>query len=131
MISHYRRGERANSHTYMAGGWDHAENLYTFVLLPNSLQAESSGARNAVTTVEAPYKMIKAVKFAIPAAVVGLGILASSSLSFGTPKIAKDTGVKPCTVCHTAMGKKDLNKAGECYKGKKDLKACEIAAPAK
>jgi hypothetical protein len=74
--------------------------------------------------------MLKSVKYVIPALVAGLGILASSTLSYGSPKIAKETGVKPCTVCHTAMGKKDLNKAGDCYKEKKDLKACSISAPA-
>ncbi len=74
--------------------------------------------------------MLKSLKMLIPAVVVGLGILASSNLSFGNVKIAKETGVKPCTVCHTTMGKKDLNKAGDCYKAKKDLKTCEIPAPA-
>ena len=31
------------------------------------------------------------------------------------------------SVCHTAMGKKDLNDVGKCYKGKNhtDLKSCE------
>jgi hypothetical protein len=74
--------------------------------------------------------MLKTLKFVIPALIAGLGIVASSMLSYATPKIAKETGVKPCTVCHVAMGKKDLNKAGDCYKAKKDLKACEIPAPA-
>lgn len=74
--------------------------------------------------------MLKSLKLVVPAVVVGLGILASSNLSYGSPKIAKETGVKPCTVCHAAMGKKDLNKAGDCFKAKKDLKACEIPAPA-
>jgi hypothetical protein len=73
--------------------------------------------------------MQRLVKFGIPVA-VGAGILALASLSFGNVKIVKETGVKPCTVCHVVMGKKDLNKAGECYKAKKDLKACEIPAPA-
>jgi hypothetical protein len=76
------------------------------------------------------HSMLKSVKFAIPALVAGLGILASSTLSYGTVKIAKDTGAKPCTACHVAMGKKDLNPAGTCYKEKKDLKACNIPAPA-
>ena len=75
--------------------------------------------------------MLKSMKFAIPAVIAGLGILASSTLSYGNAKIAKETGVKPCTTCHVTMGKKDLNKAGECYKDKKDLKACAIPAPAK
>ena len=77
-----------------------------------------------------PNQMLKTFKFVIPALVTGLGVVASSMLSYANPKIVKDTGVKPCTVCHVAMGKKDLNKAGECYKAKKDLKACEIPAPA-
>ncbi|MBS1874643.1 MAG: hypothetical protein JSU00_15615 [Acidobacteria bacterium] len=74
--------------------------------------------------------MLKTAKLVIPVVVAGLGILASSSLSYGSAKIAKETGVKPCTVCHTTMGKKDLNKAGECYKEKKDVKACSITPPA-
>jgi hypothetical protein len=73
--------------------------------------------------------MQRLVKFGLPAAVAA-GILALSSLSFGTPKISKETGVKPCTVCHVTMGKKELNTKGECYKAKKDLKACDIPAPA-
>jgi hypothetical protein len=74
--------------------------------------------------------MLKSAKLVVPAVIAGLGILASSTLSYGNSKIAKETGVKPCTVCHTAAGKKDLNKSGECYKEKKDLKACSIPAPA-
>jgi hypothetical protein len=75
--------------------------------------------------------MLKSLKLAVPAVIVGLGmILATSNVSYGSAKIAKETGVKPCTVCHTTMGKKDLNKAGECYKEKKDLKACDIPVPA-
>lgn len=72
--------------------------------------------------------MRKTAKFVLPVVVAGFGIIASMSLSFANPKIAKETGVKPCTVCHAAMGKKELNKAGECYKAKKDLKACDIPA---
>jgi hypothetical protein len=75
--------------------------------------------------------MLKIVKYVLPMAVVGLGIVASTAVSFGNAKIVKETGVKPCTVCHVTMGKKDLNPAGQCYKEKKDLKACEIKAPAK
>jgi hypothetical protein len=74
--------------------------------------------------------MLKSLKFVLPTVIVGLGMLASSNLSYGSPKIAKETGVKPCTVCHTTMGKKELNKSGDCYKAKKDLKVCEIPAPA-
>ena len=74
--------------------------------------------------------MLKSMKFAVPVMVAGLFILATSTLSFGTVKIAKETGVKPCTTCHLAMGKKELNKAGECFKEKKDLKTCAILAPA-
>jgi hypothetical protein len=75
--------------------------------------------------------MLKSLKLAVPAVIAGLGmILATSNVSYGNAKIAKDTGVKPCTVCHVTMGKKDLNKAGDCYKAKKDLKACDISVPA-
>jgi hypothetical protein len=73
--------------------------------------------------------MRKSVKLTLSAAVASLVLLTGSAVSLASPKIAKDTGVKPCTTCHTAMGKKDLNPAGTCYKEKKDLKACNIAAP--
>lgn len=38
-------------------------------------------------------------------------------------KIAKKTGAK-CTVCHTKMGKPDLNDKGKCYKEKGSLDGC-------
>lgn len=74
--------------------------------------------------------MLKSVKFGLPLAVVGLGILASANLSYGNAKIAKETGLKPCTMCHVTMGKKDLNASGKCYQEKKDVKACNITPPA-
>ncbi len=74
--------------------------------------------------------MLKTAKLVLPLIVVGFGIIGSTAVSYGNAKIAKETGVKPCTVCHVQIGKKDLNKAGECYKAQKDLKACNIPAPA-
>jgi hypothetical protein len=75
--------------------------------------------------------MLRFVKIGVPAVVAAVGIMASASLSYGNAKIAKETGAKPCTVCHVQMGKKDLNAAGKCYQEKKDLKTCSINAPGK
>jgi hypothetical protein len=52
-----------------------------------------------------------------------------STLSYASTKIVKETGIKTCKACHTTG--KELNDAGKCFKEKKDLKACSIAAPAK
>jgi len=88
-------------------------------------------AQMPIQIAEASFtSMRKTVKFVLPLIVVGFGIIASTAVSYGNAKISKDTGVKPCTVCHVAMGKKDLNPTGDCYKAKKDLKACNIPAPA-
>lgn len=75
---------------------------------------------------------MKMMKLVIPVAVVTFGVVLSSSLSYGSAKIAKETGVK-CVVCHTKMpGTKDnLNDAGKCYSDKKDLAGCKIEKPAK
>jgi cytochrome c2 len=45
-----------------------------------------------------------------------------ATVSFATPAYGKATGAK-CAVCHTTG--KNLNKVGECYKTKKDLKVCQ------
>ena len=55
---------------------------------------------------------------------------AAAATMLATPAIAKKEGNAACTVCHTAKGKKDLNKVGDCYKDSKDLKACQTANPA-
>lgn len=53
------------------------------------------------------------------------GLIAAASLSSAKPEYSKKEGGAKCVVCHTAMGKKDLNDIGKCYHEKKDLKACQ------
>jgi hypothetical protein len=50
------------------------------------------------------------------------GLVVPATLSFGKPEYSKTTGAK-CAVCHSKG--KELNQVGECYKEKKDLKACQ------
>jgi protein-arginine kinase activator protein McsA len=67
---------------------------------------------------------MKTMKVLIPALLVSAGLLVNTSASWSKPAFAKETGQK-CTACHTDMKTpKQLNKAGECYKTKKDWKAC-------
>ena len=65
------------------------------------------------------------MKFAATSFVLVAGLIAATSLSFAKPEFSKKEGGAKCVVCHTAMGKKDLNDVGKCYKDKKDLKACQ------
>jgi hypothetical protein len=62
------------------------------------------------------------LKVILPALVVAAGLVVPATVSFGKPEYSKTTGAK-CTVCHTQG--KNLNKVGECYKEKKDLKVCQ------
>ncbi len=71
--------------------------------------------------------MKKLFQFVAPGLILGLGMLATT-MSFASVKIVKETGIKTCKTCHTTG--KELNDAGKCFKDKKDLKACSIAAPA-
>ncbi|MBI3207774.1 MAG: hypothetical protein HYZ37_02590 [Candidatus Solibacter usitatus] len=67
--------------------------------------------------------MKKRLPLMISCLVVMAGLFLTSTMSFGKPEFSK-TEKKACTVCHTAMKSKDLNKVGECYKDKKNLKEC-------
>lgn len=69
---------------------------------------------------------ITVVRYLLPVTLLTAGLYISQMNSFATPAYAKKEGGAKCTVCHTAMGKKDLNDAGKCYKSNdhKDLKAC-------
>jgi hypothetical protein len=62
------------------------------------------------------------LKFILPAIIIVGGLMVPATVSFGKPEFTKATGAK-CTVCHSKG--KELNKVGECYKEKKDLKACQ------
>lgn len=65
------------------------------------------------------------MKIAATCLVLVAGLIIGSNLSFGKMEYSKKEGGAKCTVCHTAMGKKDLNDVGKCYHEKKDLKACQ------
>ena len=67
---------------------------------------------------------MKLFKFIAPCAVLGIGFIAATAQSYATPAIAKKEGNAKCTVCHVAMGKKDLNDTGKCYKDSKNLASC-------
>jgi len=62
------------------------------------------------------------LKLLIPVLVLVGGLVVPVTLSFGKPEYSKSTGAK-CSVCHSKG--KELNQVGECYKQKKDLKACQ------
>ncbi len=58
---------------------------------------------------------MRTLKLAVPAAVLILGLAASTTVSFGKPEYAKKEK-KTCTYCHVKAGSKDLNEAGKYYK---------------
>jgi hypothetical protein len=64
------------------------------------------------------------LKLVLPALVLVGGLVVPATVSFGKPEYSKTTGAK-CTVCHSKG--KELNAVGECYKTKKDLKACQAS----
>ena len=64
--------------------------------------------------------MRRVVKIAVPAAIVSLGMLLTSGISFGKPEYTKKEK-KGCTYCHTSAKSKDLNDAGKYYKEHKTL----------
>ena len=60
--------------------------------------------------------LFRFLKLGFPCAVLASGLIATSVRSSATPAYAKKENGAKCTVCHTAMGKKDLNDTGKCYK---------------
>jgi hypothetical protein len=66
--------------------------------------------------------MRRVFQFAIPAMVVGLGLLVNSAPSFGKAEYSKQTK-KSCTTCHVDFKTKpkDLTEAGKYFKEKKTL----------
>lgn len=65
------------------------------------------------------------VKFVVPAFVLTVGMLVTSSMSFAKPEDTKKTK-KPCAFCHvTPKGSKELTEAGKYYKEKKTLEGFE------
>ncbi len=57
------------------------------------------------------------------AILLGVTILAAP-FAISTPEISKKEE-KQCTVCHTALGKPDLNDAGKYYKANRTLRGYE------
>jgi hypothetical protein len=58
---------------------------------------------------------MKMLKFFVPALVLTLGMIVSTTNSFGTMAYSKKEK-KGCTFCHVKAGSKDLNDAGKYYK---------------
>ena len=59
--------------------------------------------------------MMRSMKIAISSSILLMGLMLSTVLSFAKPEYSKKEKT-PCTTCHTAQGKKDLNATGTCYK---------------
>lgn len=66
---------------------------------------------------------MKAIPVVLSGAALVLGLIVSSSVSFGKPEYTKKEK-KGCVTCHVGMGKKELNGVGKCYGEKKDLASC-------
>jgi hypothetical protein len=64
--------------------------------------------------------MKKLIRLALPAAVFAVVVVMSGGAAFATMELSKKEK-KPCTVCHTKVGAKDLNDVGKYYKEKKTL----------
>jgi hypothetical protein len=63
---------------------------------------------------------MRAMKLAVPAAILMTGFMLCTTVSFGKPEYMKKEGVKSCTVCHSKMEAKEamaknLNDTGKCY----------------
>jgi len=60
-------------------------------------------------------EMMRLAKVMIPAGVLTLGLLLSSTQSYAKPEYTKKEK-KGCTFCHVSVKSKDLNEAGKYYK---------------
>jgi hypothetical protein len=64
---------------------------------------------------------MRAMKVAVPAALLMAGFILCTTAGYGKPEYMKKEGVKSCTTCHSKMeGKKELmaknlNETGKCY----------------
>jgi hypothetical protein len=63
---------------------------------------------------------MKLSKLCLPSAVLVIGSMFLVSVSHATPEMQKKEK-KPCTTCHIANGKKELNNVGKYYQEKKTL----------
>jgi mono/diheme cytochrome c family protein len=68
---------------------------------------------------------MKLAKYLLLPCAVALSTMLLPSTSFATPPIAKKEGNAKCVTCHTAAGKKELNKTGKCYKTSHSLSGCK------
>lgn len=64
--------------------------------------------------------MRKLITVAVPAGIVGLGLLFNANVSFGKAEYTTKEK-KPCTFCHTSAKSKELNDAGKYYQKNKTL----------
>ncbi len=62
------------------------------------------------------------IKFAVPAMILSVGLLATTA-SFAKPEYTKKEK-KPCVYCHVTAKSKELNKVGQCYSKSKSLEGC-------
>ena len=64
---------------------------------------------------------MRAMKVAIPAAILMTGFMLCTTASYGKPEYMKKENLKSCTACHSKMeGQKELmaknlNDTGKCY----------------
>ena len=69
---------------------------------------------------------MRALRLALPVAVLMAGLFVTTTTSFGKPEYAKKEK-KSCMTCHVAAGKKELNDVGKCYGKNHTLEGCEVA----
>jgi hypothetical protein len=67
---------------------------------------------------------MRAMKVALPAAILTAGFLLCTTATYGKPEYSKKEKLS-CTYCHVKAGAKDLNDTGKCYKdGDHSLAKC-------
>ena len=59
-------------------------------------------------------------EFLLAASIAGVAVVAFAPGVYGTPEIA-ETEDRSCLTCHTALGRADLNEAGEYYEEQRTL----------
>jgi len=72
---------------------------------------------------------MRAIKVALPAAILMAGFLLCTSATYGKPEYAKKEK-QGCVYCHVKTGAKDLNDTGKCY-GKNEHSLAKCTAPEK
>jgi hypothetical protein len=72
---------------------------------------------------------MRAMKVALPAAILMAGFLLCTSATYGKMEYAKKEK-QSCTYCHVKAGVKDLNDTGKCYQAN-DHSLAKCPAPEK